>query len=157
MVITEHDYYMEISMNNIGKFVVKMGLLSALSVMPLAAQVDNGVVFTAPFPFYAGNVEFPAGTYIATQPDTNIKVLELRNIARRNGLFVNYIPTSSLLPYRETDVTFDKHGDTGYLRTLSVAGETDGIELVRSKAEAKATTVAENATIVEHATLTRGE
>ena len=51
-------------MNNYGKLVVKMGLLSLLSVMPLAAQVDNnGVVFTAPLPFYAGNVELPAGSF----------------------------------------------------------------------------------------------
>ena len=48
-------------MNNFGKFLIKMGLLSLLSVMPLAGQIDNGVDFTAPFPFYAGDVKLPAG------------------------------------------------------------------------------------------------
>ena len=37
-----------------------MGMLSVLSVMPLAAEIDSSgfysVVFTAPFPFNAGNV-----------------------------------------------------------------------------------------------------
>jgi hypothetical protein len=30
-------------MNGFGKLVVKMGLISLLSVMPLAAQIENGV------------------------------------------------------------------------------------------------------------------
>jgi hypothetical protein len=146
-------------MNNCGKLVVKMGLLSLLSVMPLAAQVDNnGVTFTTPFPFYAGNVELPAGSYILTHPNINTKALLLRNSARTDGVFVNFTPTSSVDPSRESDVTFDKYGDTGYLRTLSVAGEPDGIEFDRSKAETKAAaTIAEKTSVVEHATLFHGE
>jgi hypothetical protein len=146
-------------MNNCGKFIVKMGLLSLLSVLPLAAQVDNnGVVFTAPFPFYAGNVELPAGSYILTHPNINAKVLLLRNSARTDGVFVNFTPASSVDPSRESDVTFDKYGDKGYLRALSVAGETDGIEFDRSKAETKAAaTIAEKTNVVEHATFIRGE
>ena len=42
-------------MHNFGKLVMAMGMLSLLSVMPLAAEIDNSdfysVVFTAPFPF----------------------------------------------------------------------------------------------------------
>jgi hypothetical protein len=147
-------------MNNIGKLVVKMGLLSLLSVMPLAAQIDNGVVFTAPFPFYAGNVELPAGSYKFTQLNINQHGLLLRNSTGTGGVFLDFIPTSSADPSRESDVTFDKIGDTGYLRAVSVAGETNGIEFGRSKAEKKAAataTVAENTNVVEHATLVRGE
>ncbi len=44
-------------MNSAGKLVVKMGLPSLLSVMPLAAQIDNGVDFTTSFPFYAGDTK----------------------------------------------------------------------------------------------------
>jgi hypothetical protein len=147
-------------MNNFGKLVVNMGLLSLLSVMPLAAQIGNGVVFTAPFPFYAGNVELPAGSYKLTQLNINAQALLLRNSASTDGVFLYFTPTRSADPYRESDVTFDKIGDTGYLRALSVAGETDGIAFRRSKAEKKAAataTVAENTTVVEHATLVRGE
>ena len=148
-------------MNNCGKLVVKMGLLSLLSVMPLAAQVDNdGVIFTTPFPFYAGNVELPAGSYKLTQLNINAQALLLRNSAGTDGVFLYFIPTSSVDPYRESDVRFDKIGDTGYLRAVSVAGETDGIEFDRSKAEKKAAateTMAEKTDVVEHATLFRGE
>jgi hypothetical protein len=148
-------------MHKCGKFVVTMGMLSLLSVMPLAAQVDNGVVFTAPFPFYAGNVKWPAGSYIITEPDANDKIGLIRNIARTKGEFISFIPTSSLHPQKETDVTFQKYGDTGYLQTLSVEGETDGIEFPRTKAEAKAETMAENTNkntkVVEQARLVSGK
>jgi len=145
-------------MNSFRKLVVKMGMLSLLSVLPLAAQVGDGVVFTAPFPFYAGNVELPAGSYKITQPDMNTNIVLVRNIAGTDGVFVSFTPTSSVNPYRETDVTFDKDGDTGYLRTLSFEGETDGIDFSRSKAETKAAaTMAKNTHVVEHATLLGGE
>jgi hypothetical protein len=148
-------------MDKCGKLVVTMGMLSLLSVMPLAAQVDNGVVFTAPFPFYAGNVKWPAGSYIITKPDANDKIALIRNIARTKGEFLSFIPTTSLHPQKETDVTFQKYGDTGYLQTLSVEGETDGIEFPRTKAEAKAETMAENTNentkVVEQAMLASGK
>jgi hypothetical protein len=148
-------------MDKCGKLVVTMGMLSLLSVMPLAAQVDNGVVFTAPFPFYAGNVKWPAGSYIITEPDANDKIALIRNIARTKGEFISFIPTSSLNPQKETDVTFQKYGDTGYLQTLSVEGETNGIEFPPTKAEAKAETMAENMNentkVVEQAMLASGK
>jgi hypothetical protein len=144
-------------MHKFGKIVVTMGMLSLLSVMPLAAQVENGVVFTAPFPFYAGNVKLPAGSYIITEPNANTKIVLIRNIARTKGEFINFIPTSSLDPQKETDVTFQKYGDTGYLQTLSVGGETDGIEFPRTKAEAKAENTNENTKVVEQAMLVSGK
>src|ERR1700758_5019589 len=115
-------------MHKFEKIVVAMGMLSLLSVMALAAQVDNSVVFTAPFPFYAGNVKLPAGSYIITEPIVNAKIVLIRNIDRTKGEFIDFIPTNSLDPQKETAVTFQKYGDTGYLQTLSVEGETDGIE-----------------------------
>jgi hypothetical protein len=144
-------------MNSFGKLVMKMGVLSLLSVLPLAAQIDNAVTFTAPFPFYAGNVKLPAGSYTLTEPNMNTKVVLIRNSAGTKGDFINFIPTSSAHPQGDTDVTFHKSGDTGYLEGLSIAGETDGIEFEQTKAEAKAETTADNTAVVEHATLVSGE
>jgi hypothetical protein len=148
-------------MHKFGKIVMTMGMLSLLSVMPLAAQVANSavnrVVFTAPFPFYAGNVKLPAGSYIITEPIVNAKIVLIRNIARTKGEFINFIPTSSLDPQKETDVTFHKYGNTGYLHTLSVEGETDGIEFLRTKAETKAENTNENTKVVEQAMLVSGK
>jgi hypothetical protein len=144
-------------MHKFGKIVVMVGMLSPLSVMPLAAQVDNSVVFTAPFPFYAGNVKLPAGSYRITEPDANADIVLIRNIAGTKGELVNFIPTTSLNPPKETDLTFHKYGETGYLQTLSVEGETDGIEFPQTKAEAKAETMAENTNVVEQARLVNGK
>jgi hypothetical protein len=153
-------------MHKFGKIVMTMGMLSLLSVMPLAAQVANSavnrVVFTAPFPFYAGTVKWPAGSYIITEPYENTNVVLIRNSSGAKGEFTNFMPTSSLHPQRETDLTFQKYGDTGYLQTLSVEGETDGLEFPRTKAEAKAAeTMAENTTgdtkVVEQAMLVSGK
>jgi hypothetical protein len=152
-------------MYKFGKIVLTMGMLSMLSVIPLAAQVANSdvdsVVFTAPFPFYAGNVKLPAGSYIITEPIANAQTVLIRNIAGTKGEFINFIPTRSRVPQKETDVTFQKYGDTGYLQTLSLEGDNDEIEFPRTKAEAKAETMAENTNektkIVEQAMLVSGK
>jgi hypothetical protein len=152
-------------MHKFRKIVVTMGMLSLLSVMPLAAQVAHSlvysVVFTAPFPFYAGNVKLPAGSYRITEPIANANTVLIRNIAGTKGEFINFIPTSSLDPQKETDVTFQKYGDTGYLQSLSLEGEMTGIEFPRTKAEAKAKAMAENTNentkVVEQAPLVSGK
>jgi len=152
-------------MHKFGKIVMTMGMLSLLSVMPLAAQVASSavssVVFTAPFPFYAGTVKLPAGSYRITEPNENTYVVLIRNSAGTKGEFINFIPTSSFDPQKKTDVTFQKYGDTGYLQGLSIEGETDGIEFPRTKAEAKAETMAENTNgntkVVEQAMLVSGK
>jgi hypothetical protein len=152
-------------MHKFAKIVVTMGMLSLLSVMPLAAQVAHSliysVVFTAPFPFYAGNVKLPAGSYSITEPNENTNIVLIRNIAGTKGEFINFIPTSSLDPQKQTDLTFQKYGDTGYLQTLSIEGDTDGLEFPRTKANAKAETMAgntnENTKVVEQAMLVGGK
>jgi hypothetical protein len=152
-------------MHTFGKIVATMGTLSLLSVMPLAAQVAHGlvysVVFTAPFPFYVGNVKLPAGSYRITEPNENTDIVLIRNIAGTKEEFINFIPTSSLEPQKKNDVTFQKYGDTGYLQALSLAGDTDGIEFPRTKAEARAETMAENTNantkVVEQAMLVSGK
>jgi hypothetical protein len=152
-------------MHKLGKIVMTMGMLSLLSVMPLAAQVASSaassVVFTAPFPFYAGTVKLPAGSYRITEPNQNTNAVLIRNSAGTKGEFINFIPTSSLDPQKETDVTFQKYGDTGYLQGLSIEGDTNGLEFPRTKAEAKAETMAENTNgntkVVEQAMLVSGK
>jgi hypothetical protein len=152
-------------MHKSGKIVVTMGMLSLLSIMPLAAQVAhslvNSVVFTAPFPFYAGNVKLPAGSYRITEPNENADIVLIRNIAGTKGEFINFIPTSSVYPQKKNDVTFQKYGDTGYLQSLSLEGEMTGIEFPRTKAEAKAKAMAENTNentkVVEQAMLVSGK
>jgi hypothetical protein len=134
-------------MNSSRKLVVRIGLLSMLSVMPLAAQIDNGVDFKTTFPFYAGNAKMPAGSYGITQADIDSSVLQIRSEDGAYSAFVDFIPTDAEQPHSQSDVTFHKYGDTDYLNRIWIDGEKYGMKVDPTKAETKA---AANANVVEH-------
>jgi hypothetical protein len=141
-------------MNSLGKLTVKMGLLSLLSVMPLAAQIDNSVDFTTSFPFYAGDAKLAAGDYKITQPDMNINVLEVQSSDGKHSAFVDFIPTQSAQPHRDSDVGFQKYGDTDYLNRVWIAGQNYGIKLEPTKTETEA---AKNVNPVHQSTVASGQ
>jgi len=124
-----------------------MGLLSLLSVMPLAAQIDNGVDFTTSFPFYAGNAKMPAGSYKITQSDMDDSILQIQSSDGVHSALVEFIPTHSAQPHPHSDVTFHKYGDTEYLNRIWVEGQEYGMKVDPTKAEMKA---GANAKVVEH-------
>jgi hypothetical protein len=125
-------------MNNVAKIVLRMGFLSLLSVMPLAAQIDTGVDFTASFPFYAGDTKLPAGNYRAFQPEMGADVLQLQNVDNSRSIFVDFTPTESNQPHRQSAVSFEKYGDTDYLDRVWIAGQTYGVKVDPTKVEAAA-------------------
>ena len=125
-------------MNSVGKLVMRIGFLSLLSVMPLAAQIENSVDFTTSFPFYAGDTKFPAGNYRVSQPDMGAEVLRIQNIDEPRSAFVDFTPTQSLQPHRKSAVSFEKYGDTDYLDRVWIEGETYGIKADPTKVEAAA-------------------
>ena len=141
-------------MNRLGKLVTKVGVLSMLSVLPLAAQVENGVEFTTAFPFYAGGTKLPAGSYKITQPDMNARQLLITSYDGKPSVFVNFIPTESIEPSGKSDVSFHRYGTTDYLDRVSIAGETDGIMIDPTKAEVKA---AANANAADASTVSSGQ
>ncbi len=141
-------------MNNVGKLVVKMGFLSLLSVMPLAAQIDNGVDFTTSFPFYAGDTKLPAGQYKVTQPDADDDLLLVESINGAHSVFVEFLPTQSAQPHRQSDVTFQKYGDTDYLNRVWIEGQNYGIKIAPGKVETKA---AADANAAQNSTVARGQ
>ena len=134
-------------MNSLGKLVVRMGLLSLLCVMPLAAQIENGVDFKTSFPFYAGNAKMPAGSYNISPSDIDSSMLQIRSIDGTHSAFVDFVPTHAEQPHSQTDVTFHKYGDTDYLNRIWVNGQRYGMKVDATKAETKA---AASANVVEH-------
>ena len=122
-------------MNKVGNILIKMGLLSFLSVMPLAAQIDNGVDFTASSPFYAGDVKLPAGNYKVVQLDEISDILRVENRDNLHSIFVDFTPTESALPHRDSAVTFEKYGDTDYLDRVWIEGEEYGISVDPGRVE----------------------
>jgi hypothetical protein len=122
--------------------------------MPLAAQMDNGVNFSTSFPFYAGDSMWPAGNYKAFQPDMNVDILQIQSIDGKRSAFVDFIPTQSVQPYRQTAVTFEKYGDSDYLNRVSIEGEEYGIKVEPGKVE---TGVAAEANATQHLTAASGQ
>ena len=142
-------------MNSVSKFVVKMGLLSLVSVMPLAAQVDNGVDFTTSFPFYAGDTKLPAGHYKVTQPNLNDDLLLVENInGGAHSVFVEFVPTQSARPHPKSDITFQKYGNTDYLNRVWIEGQNYGVKIAPSKVESEA---AADANAMQPSTVAKGQ
>jgi hypothetical protein len=134
-------------MKKLSKLVAGMGLLSLLSVLPLAAQILDGVDFTTSFPFYAGNAKLPAGSYKITQSDMDESILQIQSKDGAHSALVEFIPTHSAQTHPHSDVTFHKYGDTEYLNRIWVEGQRYGMKVDPTKAETKA---AANANVVEH-------
>jgi hypothetical protein len=141
-------------MNSINKSILKIGLLSLLSVMPLAAQIDNGVDFKTSFPFNAGVSKLPAGNYKVFQPDMNIDTLQIQSMDTLHSVFVDFIPTQSLQPRSQSAVTFEKYGDTSYLNRVWIEGQNYGIKVHPTKVETEA---AADANVTQHSTAARGQ
>jgi hypothetical protein len=141
-------------MNSVGKLVGKIGLLSFLSVMPLVAEIDNGVDFTTTFPFYAGDTKLPAGQYKVSQPDQDDPLLLVESLDRKHSVFVEFESTHSAEPHRGSDITFQKYGDTDYLDRVWIEGQKYGVKITPSKVETEA---AADANAAQHSTVARGQ
>ncbi len=134
-------------MNSFGKLIVNMGLISVLSVMPLAAQIENGVDFTTSFPFYAGNTRMPAGSYKITPSGFDTSVLLIKSRDGAYSTFVDFIPTRAEQAHSQSDVTFHKYEDTEFLNRIWVEGQRYGMKVDPTKFETKA---AASTDVVEH-------
>jgi hypothetical protein len=134
-------------MNRFGKLIVNMGLISLLSVLPLAAQIDKEVDFTTSFPFYAGNTRMPAGSYKVTPSDFDTSVLLIQSKDGAYYAFVDFIPTDAEQPHSQSDVTFHKYGGTDFLNRIWVVGQHYGMKVDPTKVE---TNAAASTNVVEH-------
>ena len=125
-------------MKSLCKLVVKMGLLTLLSAMPLAAQLGNGVNFTTSFPFYAGNTKLPAGSYKVTQTNIDPTILLIESTNREHSVYLDITPTHVEQPHPQSNVTFHTYGGIDYLNQIWIQGERAGIQADLTKAEKRA-------------------
>ncbi|MGA3223269.1 MAG: hypothetical protein ABSC65_05880 [Acidobacteriaceae bacterium] len=126
-------------MSSLGKLVTRLGLIALFSAMPLAAQMGNGMKFTAPFPFHVGKTLMPSGTYLLTQPDDdNLAIAVVKSMDGLHTAAIVINPTESLEAPSQSKVIFEKYGDTLYFHRALIGGETYGIAAIPTKAERKA-------------------
>src|SRR3979411_1197874 len=125
-------------MNTLKKLIVPVGLLTILCAIPSMAQITNRVTFEAPSVFYAGNAKMPAGSYSASQPNADDKLLLIEDTSGSHSAFVEYEVVTSNTPHAQTDVTFNKYGNVDFLSAIWVEGRKSEMQIVPSKVEQNA-------------------
>lgn len=121
---------------------VVSAILALGTALPAMAQLNTEIDFTTSVPFYAGKVKMPAGSYEIKQPDTSMGELLIQSINGNSSAFVDFIPTYSMEPQQDTNVTFHKSGDVEYLDRISIEGETDEMKVPPVKEESETTSAA---------------
>ena len=122
-------------MNTVKKLIVLMGLLSVLCAIPAMAQINPRVKFDAPSAFYAGDAKLPAGSYTVSVPNEDDNFLLIQSTDGSHSVIVEYEITSSETPHTQSDVTFNKYGETEFLSQVWIEGEESGRQVVPSKTE----------------------
>jgi hypothetical protein len=126
-------------MKSLCKLNVLAGLLSLLFAVPALGQITTSVNFTTTFPFYAGNVKLPAGSYTVTQNnagnDPGALFLLIESTDGAHSAFLDVDPTTSEKPHGQTDVTFNKYGKNDFLNMLWMQGQNSGMQVVPSRFE----------------------
>ena len=116
------------------KLGVLLCMLFTLSAIPAMAQTDNEVTFQAPFAFYAGDVAMPAGSYTLTSDDST-KVLFIHSKDGSHSALVEYELVDLDTPPSETEITFNKYGETDFLDGITVKGDESKMRILTSRAE----------------------
>jgi hypothetical protein len=129
------------------KVAVGAVVLAIGSVLPAMAQITDGLTFTTSFPFYAGNVQMPAGSFKVTQLEMGSNELQIQSMNGKQTAFLDIFPTRSEQPHKASDVTFHKYADVDYLDRIWVAGQRYGMKVEPTNAEQKA---ASTTLVTEH-------
>ena len=134
-------------MRRLSKIAVAGAFLALGFTLPVTAQIVSGTPmnFTTSFPFYAGNAKMPAGSYRITASDFDDNELQIQSLDKKYSAFVDFIPTQSEQPHKQSDVTFHKYGNTEYLNRIWIQGQQFGMKVYPTKAELKSTSL-----MVEH-------
>jgi hypothetical protein len=124
-------------MKNLLKVAVVTVALTLGSALPALAQIGDGMGFNTSFPFYAGNVKMPAGSYKITQTDIDANDLQVQSADGKYSAFVDFIPMHAEAPHAHSDVTFHKYGNVEYLNRIWIVGQRYGMKVEPTKAELK--------------------
>lgn len=99
------------------------------------AQITRMQTAYVPFEFTVGNQTLPAGRYDVSQITTGGRTISVRN--RQNG--DSAVRLTSLLkqfePAKRSVLVFNRVGDSYFLSEVWLGGETDGRQVLKSKAE----------------------
>jgi hypothetical protein len=88
--------------------------------------------------FFSILCKLPAGNYRVSQPEMGDEILQIQNLDLSRSVFVDFTPTESVQPHRNSAVSFEKYGDTDYMDRVWIGGETYGMKTDPTRVEAAA-------------------
>jgi len=139
-------------MKIVTKLFLSLCLVAGLAATLTAnAQMRSDATIRAniPYAFVVNNTTLPAGTYVITVDDlygADTSVLEIRSA---NGKTADLFDTDAITGPRlapQTELVFDKIGDTYFLSQVFLQGDEGGSQLRKSKTQQR---LEENGSIAE--------
>jgi hypothetical protein len=115
-------------------------LFVGIGVATASAQIDSDETIEAniPYAFVIGDRTLPAGKYtIKVSDDMNLNLLVVRSADGRTAAFFQTQDAQANETPRQTELVFNKIGDSYFLSQIWLAGSNQGAELEKSKAEQK--------------------
>jgi hypothetical protein len=111
------------------------GALLAVASATMGQTKPGDMVVDVPFVFNVAGQALPAGHYIVAAINDDIRIFN----SQTSGL---YVPTHAATRTAGdgSKLVFHRYGDTYFLSTVWVSGNTSGRELFRSRAEREAAT-----------------
>jgi len=122
------------------KYAKRMLVLALISLPVLAvAQMARSIriVCQVPFPFVVGTKHVPAGEYTVTPATEGGRVLAIRGVSAKVGLFTPAMPNEAKKASGSYALVFHQYGDTAFLAGVKLAGDRITYQIPESRAEAE--------------------
>jgi hypothetical protein len=138
-------------MKIVTKLILSLCLVAGLGATFTNAQIRSDATIRAniPYSFVVNNTTLPAGTYVITVVDpyaSDLSVLEIRSANGKTAVLFETDPVTVLGLARQTELVFDKIGDTYFLSRVFLKGNEGGNQLLKSKTQQR---LEENGSIAE--------
>ena len=114
-------------------------MLIALPIQAVAQMTSSTkIVGEVPFPFMVGNKHVPAGQYTVEPATNGGRVLAIRSISAKVGLFTPAMPTLAKKAAGSYALMFHTYGsDNAFLTGIKLAGDRTIYQIPESRAEAE--------------------
>ena len=125
-------------MKIVTKLFLSLCLVSLGATLTANAQIRSDATIRAniPYSFVVNNTTLPAGTYVITVQDpyaSDLSVLEIRSANSKTAVLFETDPVTAPGLALQTELVFDKIGDTYFLSRVFLKGNEGGSQLLKSK------------------------
>ena len=128
-------------MKIVTKLFLSLCLVAGLAATLTAnAQIRSDATIRAniPYSFVVNNTTLPAGTYVLSVADpyaSDLTVLEIRSANGKTAVLFETQPVTDPRSAPQTELVFDKIGDTYFLSRVFLKGDEGGDQLLKSKTQ----------------------